>query len=517
MKILILKTIQFLRDKNFIYKLLIFNFVLRFAVAVFSTLGNDEVYYTLYAKYPDYGYFDHPPMVGWFIWLTTFGMHCISEFFVRFSSLVFGSFNIFLVYLIGENLRNEISGNLAALLASASFYVSVISGVFILPDTPQSIFWMLSLWIFIKFLDKKTNSLLILFGVFVGFALLSKYHAVYLWLGAGLYALFFDRKILLKPAFWLSICISFLIFAPNIYWNLHSTYSGIGYHEGRVGSGSLLPNFKFFFPELFGQIFYNNPFNAFLVISALVLLKKNTSAYLNSKIKFLLLTGLPLVFTTLALAMYNKTLPHWSGPAWFSLILISAFVFSDQQNLKFKKLIFSLKGSMILFSTVIILGLFQIGSGFILGNPNAETEKLGKDDFTVDLSQWRKIGEELKKEIPENSVIITHNWFPAAHLTHYFGDENKVKVYVFGSSDKQHQYLKINKDLGEISPQQNVYYVSVSHYYQEPPTELTDFFENISSRKTLSITQFGRKKVNVFIWKLNGLKRNLVFAPNIEK
>lgn len=496
-----------LQNKNFIYSLLGFNLLLRILAAAFTTLGNDEVYYTLYARWPDIAYFDHPPMVGWMIWLTSFGMHLKHEFFIRLGALFIGSANVYLLWLCGKLLRNQVTGNIAALLGSASFYVSVIAGVFVLPDTPQSFFWMLSVYFFLKYIFNEENKFLYFFGLTAGLALLSKYHGIYLWFGAGLYFLLYDRRKLLCPHFYLAAVLSFLIFLPVVIWNFNSPYSGLGYHEGRVGSSSLLPNFKFFFPELFGQIFYNNPFNVFLAVSALVILKKNKSEFFNSKVKFLLLVGLPLIFTTLIMAMYNKTLPHWSGPGWFSMILIAAFVFSDEKNLMLKKLSISLKGAVILFVSVIVLALFQVGTGFLLGNPNAPTEKLGKDDFTVDLSQWKRVGKALNNEIPENSVIVTHNWFPAAHVTHYFGDGKNVRVYVSGNSEKKHQYLKINKDLGEISPNDPSYYISVSHYYQKPDSLLMKDFDTLSPRKIIPILQNGHQKVNVFLWKIKAKKK----------
>lgn len=496
-----------LHDKYLIYKLLAIHFLLRLFAAACTTLGNDEVYYTLYAKYPDIAYFDHPPLVGWMIWLTTMGTHFSHEIFIRLGALVIGSANVYLLWLCGIHLRNAVAGNIAALLGAASFYVSVIAGVFVLPDTPQSFFWMLSLWLFLRYQDTSQDRFMLLFGLSAGFALLSKYHGVYLWLGAGLYFLMYDRMAIRKPVVYASALISFLIFLPVLVWNFHSPYSGIAYHEGRVGSSSLLPNFKFFFPELFGQLFYNNPFNAFLAVVALLKLRQDRN--LPPKIKFLLCAGLPLIFTTLAMAMYNKTLPHWSGPGWFSLILAAAYVFSEEQNLHRKALSFSLKAGALLFTTAIILALFQVGTGYLLANPKAEPEKLGKDDFTADLSQWHSIGAEMEKIIPPNSAIVTHNWFPAAHLTHYFGDKNCVKVYVCGTSDRKHQFLKINKDLGSIKTSQPVYFVTASHFYQAPDSLFMKDFDTLSPRQELPVLQNGRKKINIFYWKAKA-KKDLV-------
>ena len=41
--------------------------LLKFALAAALPLTGDEVYFFLWGKYPDYGYYDHPPMVGWWL------------------------------------------------------------------------------------------------------------------------------------------------------------------------------------------------------------------------------------------------------------------------------------------------------------------------------------------------------------------------------------------------------------------------------------------------------------------
>ena len=43
-------------------------FVLSYVQGVFSGLNEDEPYYYMYAMFPAWGYFDHPPMVGVFAW-----------------------------------------------------------------------------------------------------------------------------------------------------------------------------------------------------------------------------------------------------------------------------------------------------------------------------------------------------------------------------------------------------------------------------------------------------------------
>ena len=53
------------RKKTFL--LIALAFLLRLIIAASIGLGNDEVYYRLYAEQLQWNYFDHPPMVGWLI------------------------------------------------------------------------------------------------------------------------------------------------------------------------------------------------------------------------------------------------------------------------------------------------------------------------------------------------------------------------------------------------------------------------------------------------------------------
>ncbi|MBM3434738.1 MAG: glycosyltransferase family 39 protein, partial [Bacteroidetes bacterium] len=151
-------------------------------------LGNDEVYYRTYALYPDLSHFDHPPMVGFIIQLFSFNLLFDSELFLRLGSVIFGSLNCWLFYLIGKQIKDSLTGFYAALLYSTSIYGFIITGVFILPDTPQMLFWLLSVFFAIKAIrrtsiDSDARKYILLTGVFAGLGMLSKYTTIFIWTG----------------------------------------------------------------------------------------------------------------------------------------------------------------------------------------------------------------------------------------------------------------------------------------------------------------------------------------------
>ena len=164
--------------------------IIRGILAAWIEFGNDEVYYWTYAKFPDWSHFDHPGMVGWVIQLFSLNLLFDSEFFIRLASVVFITANTFIIFKIGKEIRNATTGLYAAMLYTASIYAFVITGVFILPDTPMSLFWLLAFWMFVKFFTAETpkNLHLILAGLFSGLCMLSKYTGIFLWVGAGLYS-----------------------------------------------------------------------------------------------------------------------------------------------------------------------------------------------------------------------------------------------------------------------------------------------------------------------------------------
>ena len=151
---------------KYLILLLSISALLRGVLASVIEFGNDEVYYWTYALYPDWSHFDHPPMVGFMMQLFSCNLLFTSEFFLRLSSVIFMTINTYLVFLIGKQVKNEQTGFYAALLYTASIYAFVITGIFILPDTPLSIFTFLAVLQFIRYFQNEKNKHLILAGLF---------------------------------------------------------------------------------------------------------------------------------------------------------------------------------------------------------------------------------------------------------------------------------------------------------------------------------------------------------------
>ena len=421
------------KNTKILFCLILTSTIVRGIIAAFTELGNDEVYYINFALYPDLSYFDHPPMVGFIIQLFSLDLLFQDEFFIRLGSIIFGSINTYLIFLIGKKIKNETTGLFAALLFTASIYCFIIAGTFILPDTPQLLFWLLSLYFLLKSLPSKQylkseKINLLLAGITIGFAMLSKYTSVFLWFGPGLYILFYNIKWLKKKEIYISAILSFIIFLPVIIWNYNNDFISFSFQSERVDVSNSLIRMDYFFTELGGQIFYNNPINFVIILIALFALISGKKYLQKNYEKLLLFLSLPLIIVFLIFSLFRSTLPHWTAPGYLGLILLSAAYLENKFSVKKKLIPTAIKISLLFLSIIIVVGFLQINYGLFYKSHESDPTKLGKSDVSLDMYGWDQLQEKfrdiyfddlIEDRMKKDAVIISHRWFPAANLDYY--------------------------------------------------------------------------------------------------
>lgn len=277
-------------------------------------------------------------------------------------------------------------------------------------------------------------------------------------------------------------------------------------------------------PEFFGEIFYNNPFNVYVIVTSLILVFRLRKTSLSDpKIGFLLSISLPLVLTILAMALFNRTLPHWSGPSYFALVLLAVYVLlAKDPELKGNMLVRTMAYAQGFFFLVIAVVFLQIQTGILIGATNLPDNKLGKDDFTIDISMWHEIAAGIKSEISrevarhqmtQDFVILTHNWFPASHLDYYYAMPEHTKLYVLGRSTNQHNYMEINRERGDIPLGSNACYITTSHFFSAPKEGLLNKFKTVAGPEIIPVYKNNKKRVNVFLWRLTDLQKKIDINP----
>ncbi len=502
-----------------LYALLAVSLLVRALIAGIIELGNDEVYYWTYARYPDLSHFDHPPMVGWVIQLFTLDLTLQSGFFIRLAPVVLGTLSTWLIFLIGKQVKNELTGLYASLLFTASFYGFVLSGTFILPDTPQVFFWLLTLYLMTCSLvhspdDPAAKTRLFYAGIAAGLAFLSKYHAVFLVAGAGGYIIFHNRAWFRKRVLYLAFFNFLLLTLPVIFWNADNDFISFTFHEDRVSITESGFQPQFLLTELGGQFFYNNPINVILIILALVALFKNRTYLDKEQTRLILWLSLPLIMVFTGFSLFRATLPHWSGPGYLGLLILASAWLSEPRypHQVIKLFRWPVATALIFMALVVGVAVAQIKTGFI---PAGD----GKD-VTLDMTGWQQLGDKFRasalndeKEglIAPGSPIITYRWFPAAHLDYYVADPAEKQLYCLGTLERIHKYHWINKIRGPLPAGTDAWYIALSNEHEDVQTKYGGMFSMIVPADTLELTRGGQVVKKAFLYRLIGLNQPLLF------
>ena len=503
--------------------LILFSAIIRGLVAAFTELGNDEVYYWTYALFPDLSHFDHPPMVGFLIQLTTFNLQFVDEFFIRLGGIILGSLNTWIIYLLGKQLFNQRAGWISALLYTASIYAGIISNTFILPDTPQLFFWLLSLYLaslsFVRTQEISANSrnLLFLMGVSIGAAILSKYTSVFLWSGSIAYLMFHNRKWYKIKELYFALFVSALMITPILFWNMEHDFISFSFHSDRVGIFHSGFRFDYFFTELLGQFFYNNPFVFVLVWFGIFAAFRKGFKHIPEGGRFLIYTGLPLIVLFLFFALFRRTLPHWTGPAYVTLIPLAAWRIDAIMQVKSRQHLIPpiVNAALMLFLVIILAGFLQINSGFFWQDNKGKISSFGKMDPSLDMYGWDQLCHSFKQArerdiaygiMSPEAAIITNKWFPAAHLDFYVATPLGMKLKTLGSLIDTHKYHWITEERGGLTDGEDFYYISSSHAFKDPLTLYKANFDEILPADTLPIIRNQEIVEYFFVYHLKGYK-----------
>jgi hypothetical protein len=493
--------------------LIIISTLLRVVVATSLELGNDEVYYQAYALHLQWNYFDHPPLVALLIRFSTFNLFFHHEFFIRLGPIICSTIGTWLIFKTGSLLQSPRTGWIAAFLFNTSFYTSIIAGTFILPDSPHVLCWLWTIYLMIRILQvsqtKKPDTLLfVLLGISTGLCIMSKVQGVFLWFGFGGYILFHRRELLKSPMLWISGALCLAIIFPIYWWNYENHFITYRYQGARVSFWGK-PDMDHLLQQVLGSAFYNNPVNVALYIATLLALIGKKFKKPPDFFPLLLWLSLPLIGILLWTSLFNETLPHWSGPAYLSLMLLAASRL-DEPSISFYPARW-LKSAAWVYGAVLVLGLlairylpFRIGSSV--------DQNLGTGDPTLDMTGWSAFAPSFEaiyradvesgKMKPE-SFILSDYWFPAGHLDYYDSRPNHHSLLVMGPLNNIHHFAWLNQRRPRFTRGSDAYFIYPSNYYGPPDPALRKNFDLVEDSLLIPAFRSGIRVRNFVVYRMH--------------
>jgi len=281
----------------------------------------DEAYYRLWGLSPALSYYDHPPMIGWWIAIgqTLFGD---TVFAVRALVVASGVIGSLALWRTASLLFDRRVAAWAVLFLNTSLLVG-IGGILATPDAPSVLFWGLSLWALAELTASRNANWWLVVGLMAGLGLQAKYSVLFLGAGIVLWLLWVPeaRRWWGRWQLWIGGVIAVLCFSPVLYWNHLHEWVSFYKQFGRAGTGGFTA--KYIFEFLGALIGLMNPLIAILAVPGAVRLARRLTAK-DSAASLLLLTVLPFLAYLFYHALHARVQANWPAPLFPAFAMMAA-------------------------------------------------------------------------------------------------------------------------------------------------------------------------------------------------
>jgi len=292
----------------------------RLLAASNDTLFFDEAYYWHWSTNLQAGYFDHPPLIAWFIRAGTliFGDNA---FGIRFMPALSGTLCVFAVWAIARRLSGD-----ARAAAWAAIFAN-LTGIMVLsfvawPDAPMVLAWLVTLYALVALYRGGTPAWWLVAGAMIGVAGASKYIALFLAVGLFLWTLTEPgmRRWYLTRWPWLALVVAALVISPVMWWNAANGWPSLVMQTMRDGLDIT--------PAESLRVYITNT----LLISSPPIVALALVALLRGPHRRLWLSIVPLVLFFGVFSQTDEVGLHWVAPITHFVALMAGLAMAPKLN-----------------------------------------------------------------------------------------------------------------------------------------------------------------------------------------
>ncbi|MEZ4984464.1 MAG: glycosyltransferase family 39 protein [Saprospiraceae bacterium] len=291
-----------------------------------------DAYYYLYSTWPDWSYFDHPPMVAWMLkaGTTLMGKSVLA---IKLTDFLVSGFTFFLFYRLSLHFATTKQAITATILFGSTLMLSVLS-INTTPDVPLLLCWTLTLILFYRAISQDHWYWWALSGMLAGLAFDSKYTAVFLLAGMTGFLLISPlHRHRLWSFKWLLLLIGFAIaISPVVYWNIVHEWASFRFQSAERASSisALQLKPRFFAGHIGTQLLLLLP-PLFVGLMAtqyrLVVQTIRSWQWPDTPTLFLLAFSLPMIFFFYGVSTVYWVKLNWIMPAYLSAIILTVLHF----------------------------------------------------------------------------------------------------------------------------------------------------------------------------------------------
>lgn len=320
-------------DQRILLILAVFT-AIRLAAAAGTGLVFDEAYYRLWGLFPGWAYFDHAPMVAWWVALG----HLIagdSALGTRLLGPLSAGLGSLLLWRTGFLLYGRPTADRSVLIFNAMLLPSVGS-IVMTPDVPNVFFWGMTLWALAELRASQRGEWWLVIGLFIGLDLLSKYSGVFLGLGTLVW-LVVDRD----QRHWFKnvmpyggAVIALALFSPVIIWNTTHDFVSFAKQLSRTQGEGFDPQYLF---EMIGaQWMLMTPLIGGIALFAFARELRSLLPSRANATTLIIATSLPFAAYLLIHGLHDRVNANWPAPLAPAFAILAA-VFLQTTHLKILK------------------------------------------------------------------------------------------------------------------------------------------------------------------------------------
>ncbi len=290
-------------------------------------IGPDEAQYWRWSRSLDWGYYSKPPLIAWAIALTT-GLFGNGEWAIRLSAPIAHGLAGFFLFLLG---RNAFDARIGAW--SATLYLLMpgvwLSSTIMSTDALLLPLWaaaMLCLW---RLRDCATLANGALLGLALGLAMLAKYAALYLFIGAFLAAIVDKptRRALVSWSGLAALVVFIAVLAPNLVWNAANKFETLSHTTDNANWNNATFDFGHFGQFVLDQMGVFGPLTFLALAAGAVMLIRPSSGEALRRGLWLTAFIAPPLLVIVVQAVISRAHANWAATAYpAAAILVASWI-----------------------------------------------------------------------------------------------------------------------------------------------------------------------------------------------
>lgn len=309
--------------------------IVRAAIVILSPiqLGPDEAQYWRWSQTLDWGYYSKPPLIAW-------GIAAVSslvgdqEWGVRLLAPLAHGAAAFCLFAFGRLAFSATVGAWAA-----AFYLLMpgvaLSSVIMSTDAVLLPMWSASLLCLWRLREKPGPWTAIWLGIALGGAMLAKYAALYLLVGAALSALLdkATRRALISPFGLIAALVATIVLGPNLAWNAAHDFATVSHTADNASLSAVSPDLSHGLKFLIDQMAVFGPLSFICLVAGLFLRRSVGDEHAKSTEIWLLCFIAPPLFVIAAQAIAVRAHANWAATAYpaASVLLASWIAYAPRK------------------------------------------------------------------------------------------------------------------------------------------------------------------------------------------